>query len=94
MENKRLLIILSIIVLLLFIPLIAMLFTDEVNWTMFDFIVAAILLFSTSFAIEIVLRKVKSLNYRIVLIVVFLVMFLLIWAELAIGVFGTPFGGT
>lgn len=94
MENKRLLIILSIIVLLLFIPLIAMLFTDEVNWTMFDFIVAAILLFSTSFAIEIVLRKVKSLNYRIVLIVVFLVMFLLIWAELAIGVFGSPFGGT
>lgn len=94
MENKRLLIILSIIVLLLFIPLIAMLFTDEVNWTMFDFIVAAILLFSTAFAIEIVLRKMKALNNRIILIVVFLVMFLLIWAELAIGVFGTPFGGT
>jgi len=44
MRNKRLIGIVLTVALLLLIPLIAMQFTNEVNWSPFDFIVMAILL--------------------------------------------------
>ena len=94
MENKGLKIILSVVAMLLLIPLIAMQFTDEVNWTLFDFVIAAVLLFSTGLAIDFVLRKVKNAKYRIALSLSILLMLLLIWAELAVGIFGTPFAGS
>lgn len=68
-------------------PLIAMQFSTEVNWTLFDFLVAAVLLFSTGFAIEWVLRKVKDKRRRIAICLVLLATLMLIWAELAVGIF-------
>ncbi|MGB4972677.1 MAG: hypothetical protein WBO32_08455, partial [Cyclobacteriaceae bacterium] len=64
MKIKRLLIITSIVGLLLLIPLVAMQFTNEVNWTFMDFIVAAILLMGTGLGIDFVLRKVERTPYR------------------------------
>ncbi|NCQ18979.1 MAG: hypothetical protein GW805_11710 [Ignavibacteria bacterium] len=93
MKNKRLLIILTIVTLLLLIPLIVMQFTDEVNWTLADFIVAGVLLLGTGLLCELVVRKVTKIEYRIALCIVILGAFLLIWAELAVGIFGTPFSG-
>ena len=93
MKYKRLIIIISVVLLLLFIPIIAMQFTDEVNWTPFDFFVAAVLLLSTGLTIEFIIRKVKRNKYRIAISVALLVMLLLIWAELSVGIFGTPFSG-
>ncbi len=94
MKNKRLIIILSIVAVLLLIPIIAMQLTNEVQWTLFDFLIAAVLLLITGLAIDYIIRKVKSTKYRIVLSVVLLVMLLLIWAELAVGIFGTSLGGS
>ncbi len=91
--NKRLTIIVSIVVFLLLIPLIAMQFTDAVNWTLFDFIIAAVLLLSAGLAIDFIIRKVKRKKYRIILAVAILAMLLLVWAELAVGILGTPIGG-
>ena len=68
-------------------------FTDEVNWTLFDFVIAAILLLGTGLSCELVLRKIKKNNLRIAICVTLLAGLLLIWAELAVGIFGTPFGG-
>ncbi len=93
MKNKRPLIFLSAIVTLLLIPLIAMQFTDEINWTPFDFAVAGVLLLSTGLIIDLVIRKVKNIRYRIGIILALLIVLLLIWAELAAGIFNTPFGG-
>jgi len=93
MKNNRFFIILISVVFLLLIPLIAMQFTDEVNWGPFDFVVGGVLLLSAGLIIDLVLRKIKKTNYRIAMIVAILVLLLLIWAELAVGVFGTPFGG-
>ena len=90
MKNKRLSIIVSIVFLLLLIPLIAMQFTDEVNWTLLDFAIAAVLLLSSGLLIELVIRKVKSTKYRIALSLTIIAILLLIWAELAVGIFGTP----
>lgn len=93
MSNRSLKIILISVVFILLIPFISMQFTDEVNWGPLDFVVAGVLLLSTGFIFDLVLRKVKNRNYRIAIIIVILLALLLIWAELAVGVFGTPFGG-
>lgn len=93
MKNKRLIIILTTVAMLLLIPFIAIQSTDEVTWTSFDFVVMGILLLSTGLMCELVLRKVTKIEYRIALCAVILGTFLLIWAELAVGIFGTPFSG-
>jgi len=79
--------------ILLLIPLIAMQFTDEVNWNLFDFIIAGTLLIGTGLIIQLVLRKTKKIKYRIIIVAALLIVFLLIWAELAVGIFGTPLSG-
>jgi len=94
MQNKRLIVIVITVALLLLIPLIAMQFTDEVNWTLFDFIVAGFLLLATGLMCELVIRKINKIEHRLVICLAIIAVLLLIWAELAVGIFGTPFAGT
>ena len=93
MQNKRLIGIVLTVALLLLIPLIAMQFTDEVKWTLFDFVVAGVLLLGTGLMCELVMRKVNKLQHRIALCGALLAGLLLVWIELAVGIFGTPFAG-
>ena len=93
MKNKPLLAIILLPVILLMIPLIAMQFTDEVNWALGDFVIAGVLLFGMGLIIELVRRKIFKPNYRIAIFVALVILFLFVWAELAVGIFGTPFGG-
>lgn len=93
-QNKRLIIILTAVVVLLLIPFIAMQFTNEVNWTGLDFLVAGALLLGTGLMCEFVLRKANKTIYRIFICLAILATLLLIWAELAVGIFGTAFGGS
>lgn len=94
MQNKRLIGILITVTLLLMIPLFAMQFTNEVNWSPFDFIVAGILLYGTGLLCEFAMRKVNKTEHRIAICAILLVLLLLTWAELAVGIFGTPFAGS
>lgn len=93
-RNKRLTSILLSVPVLLLIPLIAMQFTKEVNWTLSDFVVMGALLAGTGLIVEFILRKVRNKNHRLMLCGVLLLLFFLTWAELAVGIFGTPFGGS
>ena len=93
MQNKRLIAIVGIVILLLLIPLIAMQFTDEVNWGLFDFVIAGALLLGTGILCELVLRKIKKIKLKIIICLAILALLFLIWAELAVGIFGTPFSG-
>lgn len=93
-QNKRLTALALTVAILLSIPLIAMQFTSEVDWGLFDFTVMGTLLLSAGLLAELVIRKVKTTDYRIALIFVLLVAFLLVWAELAAGIFGSPFAGS
>ena len=79
---------------ILMIPLIAMQFTNEVNWSLFDFIVMGSLLFGAGIASDFVFRNVVQTKYRIGLIALILFVLLLIWAELAVGIVGSPFAGS
>lgn len=93
MKAQRLLGILTTVGLLLLVPLVAMQFTVEVNWSAFDFIIAGALLLTTGFAIELILRTVKKTSHRIILCGFALLLLAVIWAELAVGIFGTRFAG-
>ena len=94
MNNKRPLTIIFTTAVLLLIPLIAMRFTNEVNWTLSDFIVAGALLLGTGLLLDLILRKINSTKFRIAISLALLLVFLLIWAELAVGIFGTPISGS
>lgn len=94
MKNKRYIILLAIVVILLLIPLIAMQYTNEVDWDIFDFTIMGILLLGTVSICELVIRKVKSLKNRTLICGAVLFAFFLIWAELAVGIFGTPIAGS
>jgi hypothetical protein len=93
-QNKRLIGIVLSIPLLLLIPLIANQFANGEGWSLFDFVVMGGLLLGTGLACEFVLRKVKKIEHRLAICGVILVVLFLIWAELAVGIFGTPFAGS
>jgi len=71
---------------LLLLPMVAMQFTDEVNWTSFDFAVFGGLLLAALTAFEIVLACLKRPAWRIAGILAVIVGFLVAWAVLAVGV--------
>ena len=93
MNYKRLKFILLTVVFLLLIPLVMMQFTGEVNWTPFDFVVAGALLLGTGLIFDLIIRKTMNTKHRIAISIVLLIIFLLIWAELAVGIFDTPLSG-
>jgi hypothetical protein len=94
MQNRRLAGIVITVALLLMVPFIAMQFTNEVNWTLSDFVTAGVLLLGTGLACELVMRKVKKMPQRLIIIGGILFILFLVWAELAVGIFGSPFAGT
>ena len=79
--------------LLLLFPLVGTLVSNEVNWSFFDFIIMGILILSISFGIKHVVMKTKNTNYRVLIIGMILLVFILVWIELAVGIFDTPFAG-
>ena len=74
--------------LLLMIPMIAMRFTQEVNWTLGDFIVAGILLFGAGLTYELISRLGSTFTYRAAVGVAVATALFLIWVNLAVGVIG------
>jgi hypothetical protein len=75
------------------IPLLAMQFTEDVNWSIYDFVVMGFLLLFFSLGIDVTMKKVKNENIKILYVVLTILIFLLIWAELAVGIFGSQFAG-
>lgn len=64
------------------------------NWELGDFVIAGALLFSTGLLLNLVVRKLSSSAYRFVGAGIIVAAFVLVWAELAVGLFGTPFAGS
>lgn len=74
---------------ILSIPLVAMQFTQEVNWTLSDFIVMGALLFGAGLAFVLIARKADSPAYRLAVGVAVAAGLLLVWANLAVGLIGS-----
>ena len=80
--------------LLLIIPLIGISFTDEFDWSLSDFIVAGLVLLVFSLTANFIVLRISNRNRRVFFMTILLILFLLVWAELAVGIFGTPFAGS
>ena len=72
--------------LLLCIPLIGNIFVDGFSWSFFDFIIMGSLILLFSSGINLVLLRQKSIQYNVTVIGVLVLIFLIIWAELAVGI--------
>ena len=79
--------------LVLLLPLIGVILFD-LDWNIFDFLIMGLLILFFSIAINLILNHLNSSKLRLILVLMLVILFLLIWAELAVGVFGTPFAGT
>ena len=79
--------------LVLLLPLIGVILFD-LDWNIFDFLIMGLLILFFSIAINLILNHLNSSKLRLILVLMLVILFLLIWAELAVGVFGTTFAGT
>lgn len=78
---------------LLLIPLISMIFTNEVKWSLYDFLIMGVMIFCFSISINKILSKSKSkMKYVYVFSVV--IIFILLWIEIAVGIFDSPISGS
>lgn len=79
---------------LLLVPFVASLFTDEVQWSGLDYLIMGVMLLAVGSGIQWVLQKFQSRRNRMIGVGLVVLLFLLVWAELAVGVIGTPFAGS
>lgn len=93
MNHRVLRVGLTISALLLLSPMIAMQFTDEVNWSIADFALGGALLFGSTLLIAWGWQHIRSPKFRWYFLLIALCTLFLVWAELAVGIFGTPFAG-
>ena len=93
MSSKKFINILLVVAILLSIPFVAMQFTAEVSWQVGDFLVMGVLLTVAILGCDFAIRKVKNTRHRFLIYFVVLLVFLLVWAELAVGILGTPLAG-
>lgn len=75
--------------ILLLVPLIASQVTDEVNWSIFDFITAWILLFSAGFTYKLITGKINNIVYRAAAAITVATALFLVWSNLAVGLIGS-----
>lgn len=92
--KNQILTVLVIVSTLLTIPLIAMQFTTEVQWDLLDFVIAAAILISVGMFIAFVMNQPVLQKYRWFIISAVVLVFVLLWMELAVGLFGSPIAGS
>ena len=78
----------SAAVMLLMLPLVAMRYTSEVDWTLSDFLVMGALIGGCGLVLELATRRSDNLAYRFAWTVAVAAAFLLVWVNLAVGFLG------
>jgi hypothetical protein len=94
LEKQKSTIIFAVPVLLMATALFGNLFVEGWNWSPFDFIIATVLLFGTAFFINLVIKSKKTLVSKLIVCFAILLVLALVWIELAVGIFGSPFAGS
>ena len=80
--------------LMLLVPLIAMQFSDEWDWGVMDFIIVGVLLAGVGVAYCMIISGLKNNIRQAVIGFALAASMVLIWMELAVGIFGSPFAGS
>lgn len=83
----------GLVLTFLLIPFVLMRLTNAVDWSLLDFVVAGSLLFAASSVYVITTRNTTDKFGRLIIGLIIFAALLLVWAELAVGIFGTPWAG-
>lgn len=75
----------------LLIPFFGNFFLSHFNWDIYDFVIAFLLLFIFGTVILFLLNLKFKMKFLFVLLAI--VLCFLLWAELAVGIFNSPFSG-
>lgn len=86
-QHKALAVTLAFTLLFIASPLVAMLFTDDVNWGIEDFVTAAGLPFVAYLIYVFISKATKNPLYRNIVAVTLVASLLIIITELAVGIF-------
>ena len=68
-------------------------YINDFNWNLVDFIIMGILIFSCLSFTGFIRKKLSGIK-EILAIIIIVIVFILLWAELAVGIFGSPFAGS
>ena len=67
-------------------------YLNDFNWSLVDFIITGILIFSCISLVDFFKRKYRGKS-KILAIIITVMVFILFWVELAVGIFGSQFAG-
>ncbi|HEY5799279.1 MAG TPA: hypothetical protein VIT92_03620 [Burkholderiaceae bacterium] len=92
--GKQLRLVALVTTAILAVPLVAMWFTNEVNWGPLDFVLAAVLLGGAGSLLVLVTRKAATQGRKFTYAAGVALAFALVWVEIAVGIFGSPIAGS
>lgn len=75
--------------LFLIIPLTGMLLSAGVNWGLFDFIFAWVLIFGSGFTYKFITSKISNTKYKAALGIAVFTSLFIVWSNLAVGIIGS-----
>ena len=73
--------------IILIIPLVGTILFDQIDWGILDFLVMGIILLIVGMTLSVLSQKIKNPKNRVFYNFVIMLIFFLIWAELAVGIF-------
>ena len=81
-------------IVLLAIPLLGTLMTDQFDWNIMDFVIMGSMLFGFNVTVSLVYKNIDDRTIRLIAVAVAIVVLILFWMELAVGIFNSPFSGS
>jgi hypothetical protein len=66
----------------------------DMNWSIADFVLAGAILLIAGASFWLMVKKTRSKMNRIVFVSILVLVIALVWAELAVGLFNSPFAGS
>ena len=94
MPTRTFIKIFGITIVLLLLPFVSSLLNDQIDWDILDYSVMGSMIFTAISLFFYTNRKFKKTKSSYWIEIFILVIFLLLWAELAVGIFNTPFAGS
>lgn len=94
LDKQKTKIIFAVPALLILTAFFGNLFVEGWNWSPSDFLIAGVLLFGTAFFVNLVIRSEKTRVSKLLICFAILLVLALVWIELAVGIFGSPFSGS
>ncbi len=79
---------------LLILPLVASFFSSEVRWSAMDYLIMGTMLLTVGVLIDLAQQHIKTRGTRLLVILGTLLLFVILWAEMAVGIFGSPLAGS